>query len=41
MGTACQGGETTLKIKVLLEDIMYGIVEHEWAEVVDEIHSRN
>lgn len=39
MGTANQGGEITLKIKGWLEDIMYGHVEHEWAEVVDEVRS--
>lgn len=36
MGPHGNGGEITTKIKGWLSDIMYGRVEHEWAEVVPE-----
>ncbi|KAK0638017.1 Branched-chain-amino-acid aminotransferase [Lasiodiplodia hormozganensis] len=40
MGPQGNGGEITTKIKGWLSDIMYGRVEHEWAEVVPEAAKR-
>lgn len=36
MGESGKGGEVTNKIKTWLSEIMYGEVEHKWAEVVPE-----